>query len=316
MKVAVIGTGNVGKTVFHDLQNVGMISEITLVARNKEKAQAEVMDAKDAAVVREGHGPKLFYGGYEGTKGADIIIYTAGSSKFKEDRMEMLQDNCDIAEEIFTEVNRYNKDAVIICVTNPLDVITMKIQQVTGRSPGKVIGSGTLLESARLVRLVAEFLELSDRSIHMSVVGEHGASAVALLSSVRVMGLSLEDYLKSVTDDRMMLNVMRLNEAFKKEAFRIFYVKGYTSTGVSATACRIAAAIASDSREILPVSSVLQGQYGVRGVAVSVPSIIGRNGVEEIREVMMTEEEREAFLASVDTVRQAAISMGLYSPAK
>ena len=316
MKVAVIGTGNVGKTVFHDLQNVGMISEITLVARNKEKAQAEVMDARDAAVVREKHGPKLFYGGYEGTKGADIIIYTAGSAKLKEDRMEMLQDNCDIAEEIFTEVNRYNKDAVIICVTNPLDVITMKIQQVTGRSPGKVIGSGTLLESARLVRLVAEFLELSDRSIHMSVVGEHGASAVALLSSVRVMGLSLEDYLKSVTDDRMMLNVMRLNEAFKKEAFRIFYAKGYTSTGVSAAACRIAAAIACDSREILPVSSVLQGQYGVRGVAVSVPSIIGRNGVEEIREVMMTEEEREAFLASVDTVRQAAISMGLYPPAK
>ena len=311
MKVAVIGSGNVGKTIFHDLQYTGRISQITLVGRNKNLLRAEIMDARDAAVLRESYGPKLFYGGYEGVADADIIIYTAGTSAIKKDRMDLLHDNCVIAESVFTEVNRYNREAIILCVTNPLDVITMKIQQVTEQDPHRVIGSGTLLETARLVRLVAEFLELSDRSIHMSVVGEHGASAVALLSSVRVMGLTLEEYFKRVTDDRLLPSAKLLNEAFRKEAFRIFNGKGYTSTGVSATVCRIVSAIAADTREILPVSSVLQGEYGLRSVALSVPSVIGRNGIEDIPEVMMAPEEKEAFLASAEIIRRAALSEGI-----
>ena len=161
------------------------------------------------------------------------------------------------------------------------------------------------------MRYVADLLEISDRSIHMSVVGEHGASAVALMSSVRVMGLPLEEYLQSVTDHPLRLNTQRLTEAFRQHGFRIFHGKGYTSTGVSATACRIVAAIASDSREVFPVSTVLQGEYGVQGVAASVPSVIGRNGVEEIREGSMTEEERAAFKSSVDVIRQAAVAEGI-----
>ena len=317
MKAVITGAGNVGKAVFNDLQHVNMISEITLVGRNKKMIEAEVMDARDAAILRTDYGPKLFSGGYEMTEGADLIIYAAGSSKVKNDRMEMLHDNCVIAGDIFNEVNRYNKDAIILCLTNPLDVITMKIQQVTGRDPHKVIGSGTLLESARLIRYVADLLELSDKSVQISVVGEHGASAVALLSSVRIMGLNLDDYMKSVTDNCLALNVNRLHEVFRKEGFRIFYGKGYTSTGVSATVCRIAAAIAADSREILPVSSVLQGEYGIRDVAVSVPSIIGKNGIEEIREVQMSDEERAAFLASANVVREYAKKVHLeVSPVK
>ena len=308
MKVAIIGTGNVGKDIFHDLQHVNMIREITLIGRNKSKAEAEVADAKDAAILWEEFGPKLTFGGYEKTEGADIIIYTAGSSKVEADRMEMLHSNCVIAEEVFTEINRYNRDAIIICVTNPLDVITMKIQQVTGRAARKVIGSGTLLDTARLVRTVAEFLEVSDRQVNIPVVGEHGASAVSLLSSFRIMGMTMDEYLRSVTHTDAALNVKALESNFKKAGFRIFNGKGYTSTGVSAAVCRIVANIAADAREILPVSSVLQGEYGVQGVAVSVLSIIGKNGIEDIREVTMTEDERIAFLASVDTIRQAAKS--------
>ncbi len=311
MKVAIIGTGNVGRAVFHDLQHVNMISEISLIGRNRKKAEAEVVDAKDAAVLWEEYGPRLDFGGYEKTKGADIIVYAAGSSKLETDRMEMLHSNCVIAEKVFTEINRYNRDAIILCVTNPLDVITMKIQQVTGRAPRKVIGSGTLLDTARVVRVVAELLEVSDRQIHIPVVGEHGASAVSLLSSFRIMGMTMDEYLKSITGTDAELNVKALENMFKKGGFRIFDGKGYTSTGVSAAVCRLVANIAADSREILPVSSVLQGEYGVRGVAASVLSIVGRNGIEDIHEVAMTEEERNAFLASVDTIRQAAKTEGI-----
>ena len=311
MKAAIIGAGKVGKMVFHDLQHVRMINEITLVGRNIDKVRAEVMDAMDAAALRGEYGPKLYYGGYEATKGADIILYAAGSSKLSEDRMELLHDNCVIAEEIFTEVKKYNRDAVIICITNPLDVIVTKIRQVMDYDPHKVIGTGTLLESARIVRFMAQFLELSDRSIQISVVGEHGNSATALVSSVRIMGLTLEEYMQSVTDESLKLNVASLNDIFKKEPFRIFVIKGYTDAGVSAAACKITAAIATDSREVMPVSSVLQGEYGVRDVAASVPSVIGRNGIEEIREAAMTDEERESFLASVDVIRKAAVVEGI-----
>ncbi|MBQ7146367.1 MAG: hypothetical protein IJR95_06340 [Lachnospiraceae bacterium] len=310
MKAAIIGSGNVGKAVFHDLQHVPFIDQIALVGRNQSAVMAEVMDARDAAILRGETGPKLFHGGYEVTRGADLIIYTAGSSKVKSDRMEMLKDNLQITEEIFSQVMQYNREAIILCLTNPLDVITMKIQQITGIDPRRVIGSGTLLESARLIRFVAELLEVSDKSVHINVVGEHGATAVALLSSVRIMGMTLEEYLKNVTESDLVLNIDHLHKALKNEPFRIFYGKGYTSTGVSATACRIAGAIAADSREILPVSTVLQGEYGITGVALSVPSVIGRNGVEDIREAPMDPEEKAAFLASAQAIRQAAISGG------
>ena len=311
MRVAVIGVGNVGKTIFYNLQHIRMINEIVLVGRNIEKVKAEVMDAADAATVWGEYGPKLHYGGYKETEGADIIIYAAGSSKMVSDRMELLHDNCLIAEEAFTEINRYNKDAIIINITNPLDVITLKIQQVTGRDPGKVIGTGTLLESARLTRFVADFLELSSRSIQTFVIGEHGTSAVALLSSVRISGTELQKYMQTVTDESLALNTKRLNEVVINKGYQILYGKGYTNTGVAAAACRIATAIATDSREVLPVSSVLQGEYGVNGIAISVPSVVGRNGIEEIRETPMSPEEREAFLRSADTIRNAAALEGL-----
>ena len=125
------------------------------------------------------------------------------------------------------------------------------------------------------------------------------------------MGMTMDDYLKSVIDTDADLNVKALENTFKKGGWRIVSGKGYTSTGVSAAVCRLVANIAADTREILPVSSVLQGEYGVRGVAASVPSVIGRNGIEEIHEVMMTDEERDAFLISVDTIRQAAKSEGI-----
>lgn len=223
----------------------------------------------------------------------------------------MLHSNCVIAQDIFSEINRYNKDAIVICVTNPVDIITMKIQQVTGRDPRKVIGTGTLLDTARLVRVVADLLDVSDRQVYIPVVGEHGASAVALLNSFTIMGTKLDDYLKNITNSDVALNVERLEGVIRKAGFQIHAAKGYTSTGVSAAVCRIIASIAADSKEILPVSSVLQGEYGVFDVAASVPSIIGRNGIEDIHEVMMTKEERYAFLSSVDTIRKAAKSEGI-----
>ena len=120
MKVAIIGGGNVGRTIFHDLQYAKMIEEITLIGRNRNAIDAEVMDALDAATLRNDYGPKLYGGSYEDVKGADIIIYTAGTSKLKADRLELLNENLKITEDIFSTINKYNKDAIVICVSNPV----------------------------------------------------------------------------------------------------------------------------------------------------------------------------------------------------
>ena len=128
------------------------------------------------------------------TEGCDVLIYTAGSSKVATDRMEMLTENYTIAKEIFTQVNRYNQNGVIVCVTNPLDVITTVVREVTGRDRKKVIGTGTLLDSARIARYIAELVELSPDSVNMFVVGEHGNSSVPLVSSCRICGKSFEEY--------------------------------------------------------------------------------------------------------------------------
>ena len=311
MKVAIIGGGNVGRTIFHDLQYAKMIEEITLIGRNRNAIDAEVMDALDAATLRSDYGPKLYGGSYEDVKGADIIIYTAGTSKLKADRLELLNENLKITEDIFSTINKYNKDAIVICVSNPVDLITMKIQKLRGNDPRKNIGTGTLLESARLIRFLSELLDISDKSVHISVIGEHGNSAVALLSSVRIMGLSIDEYLKTVTDNKASLNVEKLQEAFRNKAYKIINGKGFTSTGVSAEVCRIVSAIAMDSRDVLPVSSVLHGEYGIDGVAISVPSIIGKNGIEDIYEVMMTEEENALFRESVGKIKDLAIENDL-----
>lgn len=311
MKVAVLGDGNVGRAVFRELQNVSNINEIVLVGRNPSRLEAEVHDYLDAIVLRGFTLPHLSYGGYEATRDADILVYCIGSAKVTNDRMEMLQDNCQIACSVFEEVCKYNQDSIIICVTNPVDVITMQIAKCSGRDRRKVIGTGTLLDSARLTRFVADFLEISSKSIQMHVVGEHGGSSVALLSSFRVAGMTLDEYLNSETGAEGHIDPDKVNAIIRDAGFRIFRGKGYTNYGVAAAVCALVNTIASDMRELLPASVLLEGEYGVEGVAASVPVVVGKGGVESIKRMKMTPEEDAGFFASVDVIREAAHSVGL-----
>lgn len=311
MKIAVLGDGNVGRAVFRELQNVSNINEIVLIGRNPERLEAEVSDYLDAIVLRGFTLPHLSYGGYEATKGADILVYCIGSAKVSNDRMEMLKDNCRISDSVFQEVNRYNQDAIIICVTNPVDVITLQIVKSSGRDRTKVIGTGTLLDSARLKRYVSDLLEISSRSIEMHVVGEHGGSSVALISSFRVAGMTLEEYLNSEIGYTGHVDHSKMNAIIRDAGFRIFRGKGYTNYGVAAAVCALVNAIASDMHELFPASVLLDGEYGIDGVAASVPIVVGKNGVESIKRMKMTPDEEDGFYASVEVIRKAGKSMGL-----
>lgn len=239
------------------------------------------------------------------------MVYCAGTAKLESDRMEMLEENCRIADSIFSQINEYNRDGIVICLTNPVDVITMQVARTTGRDRSKVFGTGTLLDSARLTRYIANLLEISPSSASMFVLGEHGNSSVALISSFRVAGMTLDEYLSSEVGFAGYVKLEQLNETIRNVAYKIIKGKGYTSYGVASSACALVAAIAGDSRIVYPASVLLQGEYGVDGVAASVPVIVGGNGIEDIKRVKMTEDEEAGFYASVEVIREAASRVGL-----
>ena len=310
MKIAVIGNGKVGLAVFRELQEIRGVTEVVLVGRNPKKVLGEVDDYRDAAVLRDYPSPRFSCGGYEMTEGCDILIYTAGSSKVSNDRMEMLKDNCTITKDIFEQVNRYNQNGIVICITNPLDVITTVIRKVTNRDRNKVIGTGTLLDSARLARYIADLVELSPDSVSIDVVGEHGNSSVPLLSSCRICGKTLEEYFVDEVGGGLV-SAERLAKTVQDAGFKIFAKKGYTSYGVACAACKIVSAIIRDTRQLLPVSVVLEGEYGLNGIAVSTPCVIGREGIIAVKEIAMTENEQELFQRSAKVIHDAVNSIVL-----
>lgn len=308
MKVGVIGNGKVGLAVYRELQDVREVSEVVLIGRNPEKIRGEVEDYRDAALLRNYPSPRFSGGGYEMSSGCDILIYTAGTSALTKERMDLLNANSTITREIFEQINPYNQDAIVICVTNPLDVITTVIRETTGRDRKKVIGTGTLLDSARLTRYVAELLEIAPNSVSMQVVGEHGNSSVILLSTCRLNGKTVEEYfVEEVGGGR--IDAQSLTKAVQEDGLKILLEKGYTSSGVACAACRVVSAIAGDTRELLPVSVVLDGEYGLSGFAISTPCIIGREGVLAVKEVRMTDSETERFLKSASIIRDAVKSI-------
>ncbi len=308
MKVGVIGNGHVGLDVFRELLQVRYVSEVVLIGRNEEKVLGEIEDCRDAAALRPFPTPRISGGGYSMAEGCDILIYTVGVKNRTQDRMEILKENAAITSEVFKEIGRYNKDAIIICVTNPLDVVTTVVQKVTGKDRGKVIGTGTLLDSARLSRYMAELLEISPKSVSIYVVGEHGNSSVSLLSSCRIDGKTLQEYFLDDVGGGD-LSEESVYKMVRQAGYKIHQRIGYTSAGVASAAARIVTAIAGNERELLPVSVVLAGEYQMEGFAISTPCIIGREGIMDVKEIKMTPEEMALFKKSASVISEAVKSL-------
>ena len=309
MKVAVIGSGNVGLAVFHELQRQNVINELVLAGRNKKKILGEIMDFRDADVLSpDSTFIRLLGGGYEETKGADIIVYAAGvGRKPGQDRLELVQENAAIAKSIFTEVLKYNQEAIILVISNPVDVLTAAIREITGFERSRVIGTGTLLDSARLAGIISSFLEISPRSVSGMMIGEHGNSACVLWDTVRIGGISLQDYFAADVGLVSGTRANRLSDFVKTIGGKIIEAKGYTAYGVAAAAASIVAAITLDSHELYPVSVQMNGEYGLERIALSVPCILGRHGIVNTVPIHLENEDKEAFLKSADTISQVTL---------
>ena len=305
MKVAVIGNGNVGMAAFGELIRMPEIREVALVGRNVERIRAEVDDYADAQILRLAPGAKISGGGYEKTAGADILIYAAGAAqKPGQTRLELVEENVRITRQIFGEINRYNRESIVICLSNPVDIITAAVRDCTGRPSEKVIGTGTLLDTARLKKYLSNLLDVSPSSVTAYVLGEHGDSSCIIWSATRISGLPIDEYFSSVLENEAHIRQQTMTDMVRNNAGKIIRAKGSTAYGVAAAAGRLVQAIIHDTRDVMTVSVLLEGEYDKKGFAVSIPCIVDRGGAHVAAELPMTLYEKEAFEASAAVIAE------------
>lgn len=301
-KCGVIGVGFVGATCAYTLAVSGLFSEVVLVDMNHKKAEGEAADINHGVSFAKPCFVRA--GAYADLAECGLIIIAAGANqKPGETRIELLSRNRVILSSIMEQLTAVNKGAVLLIVSNPVDVLTCMAQQLSGLPAGHVIGSGTVLDTARLKYLVGQKLGVDSRNVHAFIIGEHGDSELAVWSSANISGVDLDDYCRitGVTDSAAMLHQIYAN--VRDAAYAIIESKGATYYGIGMAVRRIAEAIVRDEHSVLPVSSMIQGHYGVDGICLGLPSIVGKNGVEAVLDIPLSAEELGRLQSSAQKMK-------------
>lgn len=312
-KVAVIGCGFVGSSIAFALMQSGLFSEMVLIDVDMKKAEGEALDI--------GHGisfarpMKIWAGTYEDIADAAIVIITAGANqKPGETRLDLVHKNIGILKSIMPEVTKYNKTGIIMMVANPVDILTYAALKISGLPENRVIGSGTVLDTARLKYEVGELLEVDSRGVHAFIVGEHGDSEIAAWSSANISGVPLKDFSKvrSDIDGGMIIEATKeIAERVKNSAYEIIARKQATYYGIAMAVKRICEAIIRDEKSVLPISSMMHGEYGLTDVVLSMPAIVGEDGVEHVVPVSLDEEEQKRLWDSAQVLKEIQKQEGL-----
>lgn len=297
-RIAIIGCGHVGATSAYAISMHGTVEELVILDEDGEKLRGEVMDLQHAVPLSSP--VRIWAGDYADAAAADIVVIAAGAgSKSGETRLDLLDRNSIVIRQIVQELKRFNFDGIILMTTNPVDVLAQIAQEESGLPPAKVIGSGTVLDTARLRFLLGEELGVEAGSVHAYVIGEHGDSETATWFAARVGGAPLADFCLP-----HRLDYPKILESVRRAAPEIVRRKGYTSFAVASCVNRICAAILRDERTILPVSTMTKGQYGIDGVYLSLPCVVGRGGVEKIVELPLDDAELKGLRASADLLKK------------
>lgn len=291
-RVAIIGCGHVGAASAYSLLMNGLVKELILVDKDGEKLQGEVMDLQHAVPLAKNMTVRC--GNFRDAAKAEIVVIAAGAPTVPgETRLDLLSKNIGGIREIIGELKGYKFDGIILMITNPVDILAQVAQEESGLPTNRVIGSGTVLDTARLRAMLSDKLEIEGRSIHAYIIGEHGESEVATWCAARIGGAPLVDFCRPDCPD-----FDKMLEAVRQSAPEIVRRKGYTSFAVGTCVNRICEAILRDERTILPVSVLTTGQYGISGVYLSLPCVVGRAGVERIVELPLSDDEKRGLLKS------------------
>ena len=301
---AIIGCGNVGAATAYALMHSKLLSKLVLIDINKKKAFG---DAEDISHALPFNAPmEIVAGDYKDITDCGIILITAGINQTPgQTRLDLLQKNAEIFRSIVDHITEFNRDALILVVTNPVDILTYITLSESHFSSCRVIGSGTVLDTARLKEQVGRYLGVDSRNVHSFVIGEHGDSEVAVWSSANVSGIDLDSYCRERKMEFEQSALDLLGAEVMSSAYRIIEAKGATYYGIADSVRRIVAAIVNDEHTILPVSTKLSGEYGVYDVCMGIPCIVGRNGIEQILEIPLNKSERTRLLESAASLKEA-----------
>ncbi|KAI3823596.1 hypothetical protein L1987_05035 [Smallanthus sonchifolius] len=312
-KISVVGVGNVGMAIAQTILTQGIADEIALVDVNADKLRGEMLDLQHAAAFL----PRTKISSsvdYSNTVGSDLVIVTAGARQIPgESRLNLLQRNLALFSKVIPPLAAKSPDAILMIVSNPVDVLTYVAWKLSGFPSNRVIGSGTNLDSSRFRFLIADHLDLNAQDVQAYIVGEHGDSSVALWSSISVGGVPILSFLErqQITYEKQTLE--KIHKEVVEGAYEVISLKGYTSWAIGYSVASLARAILRDQRSIHPVSVLAKGFYGIDGGEpfLSLPAQLGRSGVLGVTNVHLTEEEAKQLQESAKTILEVQAQLGI-----
>jgi len=305
-KVSIIGAGNVGSTFAFSLMTSGLAREIVMIDTNEKKADGECMDLS--------HGlsflppARIYAAGYEGCAESDVVVITAGArQKPGQTRLDLVQANVEIFKQMIPRIVQAAPEAILLVVTNPVDILTYVTLKISGLSAGKIMGSGTVLDSSRFRYLISEHCNVDPRNIHAYIIGEHGDTELPVWSNASIGGMKIRRFCPKCRNFNGCSREKELADLFEKvrtSAYKIIDAKGSTYYAVALALVRIITAVLRDENSVLPVSTLIDDYCGVRDVCLSLPSVVNRGGVERFLRLDLSEEEEKFFRRSASAMRE------------
>jgi len=302
-RIAIVGTGNVGATFAYALLLSGLASEIVLIDRNKVKAEGEAMDLRHAVPLT--HSTRVWAGDYEDCKGAAITVITAGTSqKPGETRLDLLQRNFEIIKTIIPEIVKHNPNGLLLIASNPVDILAYASWKISGLPASRVIGSGTILDTARFRAMLSHHIGVDARSVHAYIIGEHGDSEVPVWSLANIAGMNLQDYCRENCKKYDPKLYERIFEETRNAAYEIIERKGATYYAIASGLVRIVEAVLRGQDTVLSVSTLITDYYGIEDVYLSLPCVIGHEGIKEVMHLNLDQTEQEGIKSSAAVLHQ------------
>ena len=309
-KVAVIGCGFVGATSAFSLIQTGLFSEMVLIDANHQKAEGEAMDLSHGSAYLTPM--NIYAGGYDDIVDAGLIVITAGANqKPNETRLDLVKKNVAIFKSIIPEIKNRNCEGILMIVSNPVDILTYVTLKLSGFPAHRVIGSGTVLDTARLKYVLGRHLQVDPRDVHAYIIGEHGDSELAVWSGAQVAGIHINHFCELRGHFNHQEAMERLAQQVRDSAYEIIERKGATYYGVAVAFKRIATAIVKNEHAVLPISSLMQGEFGLNDICLSIPTVVGSQGVEKVVDIYLNNEENEKLQESAKALKEVLNGLDL-----